>query len=389
MGQQTLIVDLKAAVLNGAVTTSSIEYKNTPSCATGNCTWTNYQSLAVCSACAAVNDTEIGNLLGLNKTTLTILEEVGGLYVIPFWDPLLPQTGPSGKYTEKAPPTLAFQDHGILIADVFLMAASKTFECILDFCVKTYNASVEQGNFVESEIYSIHQRGPTTMIVGYNEDSALANAYLNFPPDTVAGSHYIEPDEAYYLSQYINSTFWGSLAQAPDNGANSESSLTFSNDVVEAVYTIMEEYGRSTPDIIFENTAQSLTKVIRANANQSGGSRDTLAMGNALHNETFISVRWLWFILPAAVQVLVLTFLAAIIYITRRAGLEAYKDGVLPALFQGIDEESRNKIGRLTLLSDMDEVAENTEMMLVDLPSAGWSLSSVVTPNTGKASRYD
>jgi hypothetical protein len=87
-------------------------------------------------------------------------------------------------------------------------------------------------------------------------------------------------------------------------------------------------------------------------------------------------------ILPAAVQLLAVLFLVAIIHLTRRAGLEAYKDGVLPVLFHGIDEESRRNIGRLWLV-DMAEMAEKTEMVLVDRRSAGWSLSSVSIAKNG------
>jgi hypothetical protein len=42
--QNSLSVDMKATVLNGALTTPVVEYQDLPNCATGNCTWANYQS---------------------------------------------------------------------------------------------------------------------------------------------------------------------------------------------------------------------------------------------------------------------------------------------------------------------------------------------------------
>jgi hypothetical protein len=378
MQPTTLSVDMKAAVLDGALSTSTVEYKNTPFCATGNCTWSSYQSLAVCSACAVVDGSEIEKLLNVNPSLLLQLEEAGFLVVFPYWNPL-PLNTADPAYVANPLPTLAFQDHGILVADVFLIAASKPFECILDFCVKTYNASVNGGNFTETEIKRVHQRGPTRMIDSYNDASDGSYNYpvLNFSQEDVTESHYIVPDSIYYLSQYINSTFEGNVSNAPDNGENSEGSLTFSSDVVEALWNMIYDDGQLTPDILFENTAKSLTKVIRENAYESDGSKNTLAMGNMLHNETFISVRWPWIILPATLQLFALAFLVVVIRVTKQAGLEAYKDGILPTLFQGIDEESRRDMGRVMLLSDMAMVAENTQMILHDQPSAGWSLSTV------------
>lgn len=375
----SLTVDMKAAILNGALSTSALEYQNVPSCATGNCTWGNYQSLAVCSACAAVGATELGMILKLDD--VTSLEEAGVFIVYAYWDPF--ET--SAYYAEKKTPTLAFPDHGTLIADVFLLNLFGTFECILEFCVKTYNASVKNGNFIETEIKSTHQRGTTSMIAAYNHFAYGAG--YNFPPlnftDDV-GIHTIDPENTFYLSQYINLTFMGSVGDAPDTSNGFEGQVESSSDVVEALYTLMVggNNPNATPDVIFDNTARSMTKVIRANAHTSDGTAKTLALGQALRNETFISVRWLWLILPAAVQLLALAFLVAIIHLTRRAGLEAYKDGVLPVLFHGIDEESRRNIGRLSL-ADMAEKAEKTEMVLVDRHSAGWSLSSASIAKNG------
>jgi hypothetical protein len=201
----------------------------------------------------------------------------------------------SASYVEKKTPTLAFPDRGTLIADVFLLNLFGTFECILEFCVKTYNASVENGNSVETVIKSTHQRGTTSMIEAYNHFT-YGGGYnfpaLNFTDDDV-GTHTIDPENTFYLSQYINSTFTGSAGNAPDTSNGFESQIESSSDVVEALYTMMVDgtNRNATPDVIVDNTARCMTKGIRANAHISDGTAKTLALGQALRNEPFISVR--------------------------------------------------------------------------------------------------
>jgi hypothetical protein len=376
--QTTLLVDMKAAVVDGALTTSVNTYQVTPSCSTGNCTWPAYQSLAVCSACAVTDNSEIAKLLDFSQVNITVLNELDYCAVAPFWTPTALNSGPN--YLTTLTPTLAFPNHGLLLADIFLIGGKKTFECILTFCLQTYTATVSSGVFTETILNTTHQTSPTSILTSYDDDGDGDGTSYDFPVLSFPHSpnkHTITPDSLYYLSAYLNSTFAGQVVSAVDNGENSEASLTITSDAVEAIYMLLTSQDTPDPSLIFANTAKSLTRAIRTHASETESQDVTRAMGSALHNSTFIRVRWAWMSLPALIQVCTLIFLGAVILLTQRAGLEAYKDGVLPALFLGINEDSRREMGRLPLLEDMDRVAEGTSMMLRDRANVGWGLEGV------------
>lgn len=369
---------MKAAVVEGALTTSVNTYQVTPSCSTGNCTWPTYQSLAVCSACAVTDNSEIAKLLNTTDDNITIANELDICFVALFWTPTKLNFGNDPGYLMTVTPTLAFPNHGVLLADIFLIGGKKTFECILTFCLKTYTATVSSGVFTETLVNTTDQTSSTSLLTSYNDagDGTSDNfPTLSFPPPH--DTYTVTPDALYYLSAYLNSTFAGQVKSAVDNGENSESSLTITNDTVEAIYMLLNSQVTPNPFLTFANTAKSLTRATRAHASGTEDQAVTRAMGSALHTMTIIRVRWAWMILPPFIQICALIFLRAVIWMTQRAGLEAYRDGVLPALFLEIDEESRRGMGRLALVEDMGRVAEGTSMMLRDRLDVGWGFEGV------------
>lgn len=180
---------MKMAVLNGlAHTTEEVINQTSYSCATGNCTWNPFESLAVCNRCNDLqgqltrysNRTALINILNNddsksafeNGTTFRtnnnlIINNADNIsYISP--------TGTTAPLsiiymtaygTGNASATASFKDNDVLIWSTSILRLRtihesdlrwpdlpiEAIECALYYCVKQYNASVHNGVFYENE----------------------------------------------------------------------------------------------------------------------------------------------------------------------------------------------------------------------------------------------
>lgn len=91
-----------------------------------------------------------------------------------------------------------------------------------------------------------------------------------------------------------------------------------------------------------DNIATSMTNNIRQDQNS------TQVIGQAFKDETFIRVRWPWFILPATLVFLTALILQATIMINYRCKAMLWKSSILPLLYHGLDPPADAPVEKLS-----------------------------------------
>lgn len=107
---------------------------------------------------------------------------------------------------------------------------------------------------------------------------------------------------------------------------------------------------------VINNLATLLTK---SNTNNWGKQVN----GTVGISEVYVSVDWLWFILPAIVLVLGIVFFVSTILVTRAQNLSPWKTSILAVLYHGLDDGSLHS-GDHSCLSEMERTAESVHVSL-------------------------
>ena len=160
---------MKSAIMGGLLSNnnSATQFDVPVACSTGNCTWQDYTSLAVCTSCADLAaqltvSTQNSSIKGVapniyhklpNGISLQVYEMALGLQLTV--NSTMQNDGP-------AHASIAFKGHNHTILDMFVIALDKrnsatsiaygpyAAECIIEFCVQNYTAQVSKGAFHET-----------------------------------------------------------------------------------------------------------------------------------------------------------------------------------------------------------------------------------------------
>ncbi|KAH8202000.1 hypothetical protein TruAng_003843 [Truncatella angustata] len=310
---------MKAAINNGMFDTADepqADFSTSASCATGNCSWPfTYHSLAVCSKCAnttALITSNCGEQFGTLPATCNYSlpngmsfdgRTRGNMYM-----------NASGSYdslaynnTQSTFATLS-SIRGLHDLSSTNLLGVVSNECVLYFCVNEYQGNVTNGIFTETIVSSY--TGDETPGVDQNITITVSGTETQF---------------------WVGFHAW-----------------TFGRGV--ALYTFGEDgSGSGTQKVGGENNtvaavAAAMTKALRTNGipasisewtgNITDTTSDRFALGTAWTGDTFVHVRWLWLILPMALEVLTLMFLVGTIIQSNHSGLPGWKSSTLP-LIQG------------------------------------------------------
>lgn len=153
-------------------------------------------------------------------------------------------------------------------------------------------------------------------------------------------------------------------------------------DRISSLYTLSMEKGSANGTVAYStgswNSNEDILKRIRfrglsfivgsgiTSALQSLYNSDlfsgAIATGAALTDETFVHVRWPWFILPVAVEVMGLVFLLLVAYGIKR-NRPLWKGSILAALYHGAQDAPDNGES-LETASGMSAAADQTRVML-------------------------
>lgn len=289
-------------------------------------------------------------------------------------------------------------------------------ECSLSFCIKTYNASIQNGKLIEQELYSdpgswnastntsgseytstidmsclndaekqtLQEAGyefnETTKWLGYftrypagmNASDLATNFEVNstqlssIPPINPACVYQTTTDTIMSIGNYLRGVFQGSAGTAPE-------ALRGSSDFISAIFN----YGNVSDITIasnFKNISNSMTNYVR----QNGQPVNSLfTVGKVLLSETCVHVRWEWLTFPAALFALTLIFFVGmVIQTTSRYALSSgshdFKSCALPLVFCGLDTDLPQRFYESRC--GMDEMAYEARQMHVRLSKteSGW-----------------
>ena len=140
----------------------------------------------------------------------------------------------------------------------------------------------------------------------------------------------------------------------------------------------------------FQGLASSLTVYARqggieqASAGSNAWSRKPdnfffYLYGDALTMETCVDIQWWWLSVPAGLLVASILFVGATYWhtIKQRHGAGTWKTVPVANLFVGLEEDLRNRYGRLDKVSNMERVASELQVQLC-LTEGGWRLKEAV-----------
>ena len=86
--------------------------------------------------------------------------------------------------------------------------------------------------------------------------------------------------------------------------------------------------------------------------------------GTTINYQTYVHIQWAWISLPAALVLLTLGYLVAVIVKSNIQNNPIWKSSSLAILFHGLDPTTRQELGRLQRLHEMDRQAETMKIRL-------------------------
>ncbi|KAL9106724.1 MAG: hypothetical protein Q9227_008293 [Pyrenula ochraceoflavens] len=374
-----------SAARTGQATTPGVAQ----SCATGNCTFPPFQSLAVCSGCKDI--TSLLTITCFNTTTDDPVEKVltvcqnslpNGLNLNVIPPPrdasfvagsgyLSPVTMPPYGYT-----VLNFSILRRPVADFETGADQNVsaFECFLYWCVNSYRSKIENGQLEENIFDSWHS---ISMNGRWNDKYSAATL---IPPalnkSEPNSRFYVSPRSTYSLSVWLADRFSFSNSYLDDSSNSSA--------ISSSIGDMQQLFLGRDPTYIFSSLARSITSHMRSISpedqvpvvlNVSSNGPDmldwtpvSLANGTAHYLEVYIAVRWAWLAFPAALILLTAIFLSLTIASSARSDTPAWKCSPLPLLFHGLDQQAEKKDSATALreVYQMEQLASEMQVQLKD-----------------------
>ncbi|KAK1813629.1 polynucleotide adenylyltransferase [Friedmanniomyces endolithicus] len=338
---------------------SNESVSTSPSCATGNCTWPTFSTLAVCSACEDLTPLLIQDPMPPSQPTSWMVSNS------------TPRLGPfsrvnymyyaqdSGDYFQTAFPAMV--NHSIVDFQSIYWPPESTvfdppsgvFECVLYFCVKTLSASTINGRFSETVVATWP---PVNLSLVNEPDIAFQADLIHNSTYGLAESEHrmnftLTPPGANFTYTVDRMTFdllrfWmtgglfsTTIAAGPfwDLEAVAARFYNELTDQLGGNKTIFGYNIRPTagPGRLMTQVATSLTTFMRQSENPSHS-----VVGNTIYVKSFVQARWYWLISPVSLLLLILFFMLSTITLSARRGIPTWKSSSLAVLIHGLDELS-------------------------------------------------
>ncbi len=396
---------MKVAITNGLLTQTTIDPSAVAAdCGTGNCTFPEYTSLAVCSSVVDVTPTiQVSCPRGQRKT------DPGCVYTVPSLEAVSSDSftpndlgGPtvrgdnfttisnSGPSNHPGGPTLwigASQNANYLLAprtltDFYMLffpdpnvlskdskanvtASLVALKVSVFLCLKTYNTTVTNGRTltkitnVQTPIFS----QDSLPVAGANPTSKITTK------DRRGTEFYMEgATRSAFKSFLAIATFYGTYSPSTPETANVDRNTD--SDAGFAFGNIF--YSNPPPGDHIAAIRPLLTNLETA---MSNSLRETAIApsnitGTATSNQIYISVDFRWLVLPILCLVLSLLFLIAVAVETRRKDVPLWKDGFGKVLC-AVEPETR---ARMEALEDTKEGRGSVPMVVEREGGQGWWL---------------
>ena len=246
------------------------------------------------------------------------------------------------------------------------------FECIMEFCVKSYMANMTGGVFTERVVSEFPGLNQTLQ----NEPS-LPNIYDDGPPvpfyeDLLRKNFTMRPpgqDTVYSVDAatiLLLKTWLVPIANKFGDGADDDEGLL--GDLGEALFDEQptttgspEDLNHTTqvvgPGPDFARVCDIVTAYIRKRAGPG-----TALIGTSYTMQTYVHVQWWWAALLVALVISTFAFMLSTLIITIRHGMPIWKSSSIATLAHGLDETTS---GSLTdkKLGTMEDHAKDFKMI--------------------------
>ena len=375
---------LMGVTISGAIFGSNETVPLPPStCPTSNCTWPQYSSLGVCSQCRDVSnilqyfcknytaitlfgssatDYACGYLMNetlmvgtwldglIDKQVISVtIKAVAGRGGIPkeylFSSPQYHST----LYKDVAYPILDFYvgyapggRESVLRNDTPIM-----MECLLDWCVKSYQSSQSQGVLNETVVNTF--ANDTARMLSTSEILSGIPPVVLTPPGQSTTFHI--PNGT---TEALTYDFLGFLTDFSITELANKTGTSSFNGIYN--FVMVPPYDISP---YLEAVATAMTNNMRRKLNGT-----TIAVGTAWGSQTFVRIRWYWISLPGFLLLATLAFLIGTIMKSSRRGVGVWKTSTFAVLVHGLTEETRRKLDPKWSVSEMEAAARQFEVVL-------------------------
>ncbi|KAF4629081.1 hypothetical protein G7Y89_g9069 [Cudoniella acicularis] len=333
------------AGLNGGANLSEV----VPYCATGNCTWDLYDSLAICA-------NPVANLTHLlTRTAIRLFINTTSISFNTQGPNTIPSTAYPGNQTLAS---IAFPDIPVVL-DFFMIYYSPSInnvaaiEASLSFCGQTYNTSVHNGQINTTEIQK-WGRLDTSQTFDFPKMWPLRNFTTLWVAKGYSDS--LQDALAKIFSGYYE--------------INDNEDETYSSVAVQALNSslIGSQDDVATLSLFRDEIAVSITNNLRT------GTGSVAFEGVMYGVETYVLVVWVWLILPIYIVLLTLIFLLATIQMSHGCRTKTWKSSSL-AVLSGLSSETQDQLGGLTSMATVEERSERVRVRMVE-DKSGWKLAA-------------
>ena len=307
---------LEAAIYDGALTAnvSHTSSSISPQCPTGNCTFPEFASLAVCSRCAewptSPLDTDGGlpwlpNGLYLNDSLLNGSSTLPSLNLLPKSETIFVDA--------------SFLQIPAVAPDFVGELPATAYECTLEFCIEVYHSGVHQGLFTEktAQVFS-------STWEEYSHSLVLPSKYS--VPEGTSRIFNTNLTKFLTLQEFFYTTLQG-IDYFPDRNLLNMMDISPGQDSPD---------GFPVPQIM-ARIATSMTNNIRQHDFSDDGVLRKIR-GTAYVMETYIHPNWLWLIYPLVMVLLTMLCCGLTIWQTRTFGMPSWKSSALAVMVHGIQE---------------------------------------------------
>ncbi|KAF2621562.1 hypothetical protein BU25DRAFT_435383 [Macroventuria anomochaeta] len=359
------------------------------SCPTSNCTWPEYETLAVCSKCVSIDVSEVLTFACLNTTidwTASFTGEIAdtttpngtacGYFINAtstapilmsgylfnesnvgheIGEALLVRTMPLTKFLTKdqlyGAGSIKFKDVRNPLLDALIVSATNgadsvyqhespvVHECVLSWCVQTIKSSYEGGKYTEEVLsrYENTTAGPSpweSFPIPEDEGGGFDTFYMQDISITPATSDQDRPASTVFNTTYgTNNITAYTLINVFDDFFPSYYTVASAADTPILRYKNYDGTGASTRELAYSSWQEpndivfhvSRLAVAMTNGIRSDVNSNEMLHGTAYRMETYVEVRWQWLALPLGVLFVSLIFLAATI---TKSALERERVGV-------------------------------------------------------------
>ncbi|KAK0312714.1 hypothetical protein LTR01_002376 [Friedmanniomyces endolithicus] len=350
---------MKSAMYMG-IFGSDASVSTSPSCATGNCTWPTFGSLAVCSACedmtslivqyATLPSEPMSWMITNNPSQMAVSRSdymYRALGSVSTAFPAMINHSIADFQAMYWPPDSAAVD-----------PPSGAFECVLYFCVKTISASTVNGRFAETVLSTWPPVNISTLDEpdidvrnDFPEDSSFslaeAEQKTNFtltPPDADV-TYTVDRLTFDLLRFWVGTSLFSGDIMAYHSGGPAQWDI---DDVAERFYNeLTDQLGRNVtilghnvpmagvPGRLMTQIATSLTTFMRQSEDASHS-----VVGDATYVTSFVQARWYWLVSPVLLLLMIFCFMLSTIILSAHRGIPTWKSSSLAVLIHGLDELS-------------------------------------------------